>query len=165
MKLMIEETIIGRIVLIKIATSYFYQIRHFKEWMIPVSTALSDPDWFRAPEGKEYFYDKRGVVNGLRYEPLIVQREGAHTCPCDTRDLAPACPTMLEYEQLLNSLVDKEHTLQAFEYCAAKFKKELDLPCEPIIVLMVYEAPNNSCSERAALQRFFNCKELRYPIC
>lgn len=148
-----------------IFTSYFYQIRNFTPNMIPVSTALSDPDWYRPREGQEYFLDNRGIVNGLRYEPLIVQREGVHTCPCDTRDLAPACPTMIEYEQLLHSLVDKERTLQAFEYCAAKFKKELDLPCEPVIVLMVYETPSNKCSERAALQRFFNCKELRYPIC
>lgn len=149
----------------KLATSYFYQIRHFKQWYIPVSTALSDPDWYRPREGQEYFLDKRGIVCGLRYEPLIVQRESTHICPCDTRDLAPACPTMIEYEQLLHSLVDKERTLQAFEYCAAKFKKELDLPCEPVICLMVYETPANKCSERAALQRFFNCKELRYPIC
>ena len=136
-----------------IATSYFYQIRNFKEWMIPVSTALSDPDWFRAPEGKEYFYDKRGIVCGLRYEPLIVQRESTHICPCDEPYLAPACPTMLEYEQLLNSLVDKEKTLKAFEYCCNKFNADT-------IALIVYEAPTNPCSERWALQRFFDCKEL-----
>lgn len=149
----------------KIATSYFYQIRHFKEWMIPVSTALSDPDWYRPEPGVEYFYDKRGIVNGLRYEPLIVQREGIHICPCDARDLAPACPTMLEYEQLLYSLVDKERTMKAFEYCANKFQREMGFKHEPIIVLIVYETPNNPCSERWALQKYFNCKELRYPIC
>lgn len=149
----------------RLATSYFYQIRNFKEWMIPVSTCLSDPDWFKAPEGKEYFYDKRGVVCGLRYEPLIVQRHGTCGCPCESRNLAPACPTMTEYSQLLNSLVDKEKTLKAFEYCANKFQKEIGFKSEPIIVLIVYEAPTNLCSERWALQKFFNCKELRYPIC
>jgi hypothetical protein len=30
---------------------------------------------------------------------------------------------------------------------------------------MVYEAPTNPCSERIALQHFFQCEELRYPIC
>ena len=149
----------------KLATSYFYQIRNFKEWMIPVSTALSDPDWFRPPEGEEYYYDHRGIVCGLRYEPLIVQRHGTCGCPCGEPYLAPACPTMLEYEQLLNSLVDKEQTLKAFEYCANKFQKEIGFKSEPIIVLIVYEAPTNPCSERWALQKFFNCKELRYPIC
>ena len=140
-----------------IVTSYFYQIRNFTPNIIPVSTALSDPAWYRPPEGKEYYIDKRGIVCGLRYEPLIVQRYGEHICPCESKDLAPACPTMIEYKQLLFSLVDKEKTLKAFEYCCNKFNADT-------IALMVYEAPNNPCSERAALQKFFNCKELEYPI-
>ena len=137
----------------KIVTSYFYMIRYFTPNIIPVSTALSDPAWYRPPTGKEYFIDKNGVINGLRYEPLIVQRYGEHICPCESKDLAPACPTMIEYEQLLFSLVNKEKTLKAFEYCLNKFNADT-------IVLIVYEAPNNPCSERWALQEFFNCKEL-----
>ena len=135
-----------------IYTSYFYQIRNFTPNMIPVSTALSDPAWYRPPEGKEYYYDKRGIVCGLRYEPLIVQRECAMGCPCEDRSAAPACPTMLEYETALNALVDKEKTLKAFEYCLNKFNADT-------IVLIVYETPTNLCSERWALQRFFNCEE------
>ena len=141
----------------KIVTSYFYMIRYFSPNIIPVSTALSDPAWYRPPDGKEYFIDKNGVINGLRYEPLIVQRYGEHICPCESKDLAPACPTMIEYKQLLFSLVDKEKTLKAFEYCCNKFNADT-------IALMVYEAPNNPCSERAALQKFFNCEELEHPI-
>ena len=147
----------------KIATSYFYQIRNFTPNMIPVSTCLSDPAWYRPPEGKEYYIDKRGIICGLRYEPLIVQLNGTHFCPCEDRSKAPACPTMLEYEQLLNSLVDKDRTLKAFNYCANKFKRPFDEE-EPIIVLMVYETPKNPCSERYALQKFFGCEELKYPI-
>ena len=138
--------------MIKIHTSYFYQIRNFTPNMIPVSTALSDPAWYRPPEGKEYYIDKRGIVCGLRYEPLIVQRECTMSCPCEDRSAAPACPTMLEYEAALNALVDKEKTLKAFEYCLNKFNADT-------IVLIVYETPTNPCSERWALQRFFNCEE------
>ena len=106
---------------------------------------------------------------GLRYEPLIVQRYGTKEC-IGKRSICPyacanhSCELMQEYEYLLYSLVDKEKTLKAFEYCANKFKRPFDDE-EPIIVLMVHEAPNNPCSERAALQKFFNCEELRYPIC
>ena len=142
-----------------IYTSYFYQIRNFAPNMIPVSTCISDPVWYRPPEGKQWYTDKRGIICGLRYEPLIVQRE-AHDCHCPCEEFkhqAPACPTMLEYEQLLYSCVDKEKTLQAFEYCLNKFNADT-------IVLVVYETPKNLCSERWALQRFFNCKELEYPI-
>jgi len=132
--------------------------------MIPISTAISDPVWYRPTEGKEYYIDKRGIACGLRYEPLIVQLHGEHICPCESRDQAPYCPTMLEYEALLRTLVDKEKTLKAFEYCANKIQKELGFKEEPVICLIVYEAPNNPCSERKALQEFFNCKELEYPI-
>lgn len=144
----------------KIYTSYFYQIRNFTPNLIPVSVCLRDPVWYRPPQGKEYYIDKRGVVNGLRYEPLIVQKYGVHTCPCEHKDQAPFCSTMIEYENLLKLLVDKEKTLKAFEFCCNKLKKELNLKKEPIICIMVYEAPDNPCSERQALQKFFDCKEL-----
>ena len=149
-----------------IVTSYFYMIRHFTSNIIPVSTALNDPTWYHPPKGKKYYIDKRGIICGLRYEPLIVQRESAHTCygpegcwyaNADIRDPygnEVPCPAMQEYEQLLYSLVDKEKTLKAFEYCCNKFNADT-------IALIVYEAPNNPCSERWALQKFFNCEELK----
>ena len=148
-----------------IYTSYFYQIRNFTPNMIPVSTAMSDPAWYKPPEGKEYYIDKRGIVCGLRYEPLIVQRYGTKECFGEhqlcplwmTRDQDYQCECMQEYYQLLCSLVDKEKTLKAFEFCLNKFNADT-------IVLIVYEVPTNPCSERWALQKFFNCKELEYPI-
>ena len=146
-----------------IKTSYFYQIRNFTPNMIPVSTAISDPAWYKPKDGKEYYIDKRGIICGLRYEPLIVQLHGQGGCPCEMRDPAN-CECMKEYKRLLYSLVDKERTLKAFNYCANKFARPFD-DKEPIIVLMVHEAPNNPCSERIALQEFFNCEELKYPIC
>ena len=146
----------------KIATSYFYQIRNFTPNMIPVSTALSDPAWYRPPADKEYYIDKRGIVCGLRYEPLIVQRNGTIGCTglrekCPLYNEGYQCDCMREYEQLLFSLVDKEKTLKAFEYCLNKFNADT-------IVLIVYETPKNPCSERYTLQEFFNCQELMYPI-
>ena len=145
--------------MIRIATSYFYQIRNFKTHMIPVSTCLSDPAWFRPPEGKEYYYDKRGIVCGLRYEPLIVQPCGPLIqCPCQFHKVGnPYCNFLTEYRQALYEQVDKEKTLKAFEFCLNKFNADT-------IVLIVYETPNNPCSERKALQEFFNCEELSYPI-
>ena len=156
----------------RIATSYFYQIRNFKSNMIPVSTAMSDPEWYRPPEGEEYYFDKRGIVCGLRYEPLIVQGLGEHICPCERHDDMllgkdkGLCATMIEYRMLLEN-VDFDRMIKGFTYCANKFCKDFEE--EPIIVLMVYEAPSNPCSERWALQDYFNshgweCKELEYPI-
>ena len=147
----------------KIYTSYFYQIRNFKQNMIPVSTALSDPFWYKPPHGKEYFFDKRGIINGLRYEPLIVQKYGRCSCPCEDKTILQGqCFTMQEYKTLLETMVDFNKLIKSFEFCLNKFNKD-------IIVLMVYETPLNLCSERKILQQYFNhhgieCKELEYPI-
>ena len=61
----------------KLAISYFYQIRYFKKNMLPVSTALWDPKWYHDFQGQDHtFLDKRGIVNGLRCEEL----HGDETC-------------------------------------------------------------------------------------
>lgn len=146
----------------KIYTSYFYQIRNFKQNMIPISTAVSDPIWFRPSDRQEYYVDKRGIICGLRYEPLIVQKHGTCSCPCENKNILKGnCFTMQEYRQLLDT-VDFDKMIKAFKYCLNKFNKNT-------IVLIVYEAPNNLCSERRYLQEYFNkhgieCKELEYPI-
>ena len=146
----------------QIYTSYFYQIRNFTPNMIPVSTCLSDPAWYRPPADKNWYIDKRGIVCGLRYEPLIVQNM---ISPCiGAEEICTMrlwenyeCPFLSEYKQALHSFVDKERTLKAFEYCLNTFNANT-------IVLIVYETPKNPCSERWALQEFFDCEELKYPI-
>ena len=48
----------------KIKTSYFYQIRNFKPYQIPLSTAISDPAWYHS-KTEDYYIDKNGVINGF----------------------------------------------------------------------------------------------------
>ena len=55
------------------------------------------------------------------------------------------------------------------ENFANRYKQNEGFEEEPIIVLIVYETPQNHCSERQALIDYFNskgveCKELDYPI-
>lgn len=50
-----------------------------------------------------------------------------------------------------------------------KIKQQIGFKEEPLLVLIVYEAPSNKCSERKVLLEYFNskgieCKELDYPI-
>ena len=73
----------------KIYTSYFYKIRFFKPWQIPISTAVWDPKWFNDFKGQGYrFLDKRNVINGLRCESLHPDKtcqdlcRGLETCDC-----------------------------------------------------------------------------------
>lgn len=65
----------------KIALSYFYQIRHFKKYMIPVSTAAWDPAWFHINGEKDSVYkDKNGIYNGLRFNELAPGKSCNNLC-------------------------------------------------------------------------------------
>ena len=150
----------------KIRISYFYQIRNFKQNMIPMSTALSDPAWYHDFKGPDYiFTDKRGILNGLRLKPIIVQ--GGGSCPCDAKD-PTNCPLAADYEFNL-SLVNFDEMIKGISAFAENYKKDKKIKEEIIMVLIVYEAPNNPCSERYTLIKYFNehgidCRELEYPI-
>lgn len=139
----------------KIATSYFYQIRNFKPYMIPISTALYDPAWYRAK--KPYFIDKNGVINGLRAEsftPPIGYCEGA----CSPRK-PEECEFLKVYYEKLRAL-DVEAFFQRASANIKKIKEILGFEEEPILVFIVHEAPWNKCSERVVIQKYF--RELGY---
>lgn len=153
----------------KIRTSYFYQIRNFKRNMIPVSTALSDPAWFHNNLGESHIYkDKRGILNGLRLKRIIVQGKCGGVCPCEAKD-PDNCAFLKSYLEELNKINDFEHMYKALESLADWYQKKENIDEEIIIVLIVYEALDNKCSERQGLIDYFNskgidCHELDYPI-
>lgn len=152
----------------KIAISYFYQIRNFKPWMIPLSTCLSDPKWYYNTIGKDFWYfDKRNILNGLRFDSIIVQDKCQHCCPCAEHN-PNNCSFLKDYRKELNKL-DFQQLLYNLQRFADWYKDEYKIKEEIIIVLIVYEAPKNLCSERKVLIEYFNdngidCQELKYPI-
>lgn len=156
----------------KLAVSYFYQIRNFKKNMIPVSTAMWDPKWYHANQGENFiFKDKRGILNGLRILPfhpgascegLCGGREG-----CEEKG-PENCKFLKVYREQLEKL-NLEEIMTDINNLANWYKEENKLEEEPIVVFIVYEAPNNPCSERWVLLDYFKdkgieCKELEYPI-
>lgn len=144
----------------KIFVSYFYQVRFFKPYQIPVSTALYDPKWFNAFKGQGYrFIDKNGVINGIRAEMLKPGKscEGlCHGKPCE--QLPCFCDFLSEYEKQLFSL-DKAELIDKFLSLAKKVQYILKFKEEPEIILLVHEAPDNECSERCILLKYFECTE------
>lgn len=154
----------------KVYTSYFYQVRFFKPWMIPISTAKSDPKWYH--EGKNndhWFIDKNGVINGLRAAEAFApgaQLEGlCHgEFNVDKCGWPGSCAFLRGYVNQLANL-DFTDTIVRLERLANHAKEYLGFNEEPIIVLLVHEAPQNACSERAAIQEWFRkngveCEEL-----
>ena len=118
---------------------------------------------------KDYIFTaKRGILNGLRLKPIIVQGgNGEVHCPCDAKD-PDNCPLVKDYEFNLQ-FVDFEQMMKGITAFADRYKQINNIEEEIIMVLMVHEAPDNPCSERYSLIKYFNqhgveCKELDYPI-
>ena len=141
----------------KIAISYFYQIRNFTKNMIPMSTCLSDPVWYHDNQGKNHiFKDKRGILNGLRLKPVIIQDKCEHICPCNNKN-PNNCDFLKSYRKELDK-IDFEKMYKGIENFSNRYKKENKIKDEIIIAAIVYETPTNLCSERKALIDYFRTK-------
>ena len=141
--------------------------------MIPVSTAVSDPAWYHnfTYDKTFTFLDKRGVVNGLRCEELHGDKNCDGLClgknNCKTKN-PNECLFLKTYKQQLEKM-NINNFIRRAENSLQKIKQQVGFKEEPLLVLMVHEAPSNECSERKILLEYFNskgieCKELDYPI-
>lgn len=138
----------------KIKISYFYNIRFFKPYQIPISTAVWDPKWFH--DGKKqnyYFKDKNGVYNGLRAEMLAPGFEAKCSKTC--RDNPDDCSFIVGYKDQI-STISFNAFIEYLESIANYVKTTEHFDDEPEIILMVYETPENKCSERGPLVEWFS---------
>lgn len=135
----------------KIYTSYFYQVRNFSHNFIPFSTAQFPPSWF-----KNQHKDKNGVWNGISIPPLVPNSNcnglchGPDYCAAEPQ----TCAFLKAYEQQLNAL-DCGEIVRKMEHLAKKIQLDENFKEEPILILLVFEAPKNPCSERVVIQRWF----------
>lgn len=140
----------------KIYTSYFYQVRFMKPYMIPLSTAIWDPKWFHNFKGQDnIFVDKNGVVNGLRATPFAPVVHGEAACtgqPCDHKP--ESCAFLKQYLDQLNKL-DINEIVTRCNNLGQKIKQLQKFEEEPEFIFLVHEAPQNLCSERAVIQLWF----------
>lgn len=141
----------------KILTSYFYQIRFFKPYLVPLSTAAFDPKWFHNNLGHSYAYkDKNDVLNGLRINPFVPRLfEGDGECrgPVGCTQEKGNCGFLRCYYNQLNEL-NFEDIKSRFESLSERIKKGEGLDRDPIFVLIFHEKPDNPCSERWPAQRW-----------
>ena len=117
------------------------------------------------------FLDKRGIVNGLRCEELHGDKNCDGLClgknNCKTKN-PNECLFLKTYKQQLEKM-NINNFIRRAENSLQKIKQQVGFKEEPLLVLMVHEAPSNECSERKILLEYFNskgieCKELDYPI-
>lgn len=137
----------------KVYTSYFYQVRNFKPNCLGFSTAIWPPKYFHAGNPS---LDKNGVLVGLTAPPFAPGPlcEGDCHGPKECTSKPNDCAFLKHYRQQLDQLDIKEIMAQ-FERIAAAVQEDYKFKGEPQIILIVYEAPSNQCSERTVIQQWF----------
>lgn len=149
----------------KIYISYFYQIRFFRRNMIPLSTAVWDPKWFHQFQSQDHtFKDQNGVYNGLRIEQFMPGKSCDNLCRgpeyCNPPD-PKSCLFLRNYRAQLDQL-NFDGVMKGFNDLG-NYLKQLDgFSGDPIIVLIVHEAPQNPCSERVVIKQWF--QDHGYPL-
>lgn len=141
----------------KFKVSYFARIRKFAPNEIPVSTAMWDPKWFhpnRQPKG--VYLDKRNVINGLRVDPFVPGYggcDGPRECGWEPEK----CTFMDKYRHQLSALNwgDIQSRFEDLERRLKERYEHLAQYPELTFVFIVYEKPDNECSERVAIREWF----------
>lgn len=131
----------------KIYTSYYYQIRNFPPNLIGLSTAAWPPKYIKLGEK-----DKRGVWV-IDCPPLKPGKEceGLCTGKCDPKH-PDDCDFLRVYHQQLCKL-DFNDFLRHLEKLKFNIEKN-ELLDNVSFALIVFEAPQNICSERWILQKW-----------
>ena len=131
----------------KLYTSYFAQLRKFPLNLIGLSTAHWNPKW--RPMGK----DKHGVIC-VDCPPFKPGRECDGLCEgkCNTKH-PEDCAFLKAYKAQLDklNLISIQESLEKLAIQIANDEGFQDID----FAFLVYETPQNACSERVAIQEYF----------
>lgn len=148
----------------RISISYFPMVRYFLPNQIGISTAVVKPHYWT------YGLTKRGSFQGIEEKSLSPYYVEQYCCKyCLYKDKVPNCPFIRDYRKYLDSVDFEGYLMPEFQRIAAEVKRINNYEGEPEIILLVYEAPDNPCSERIALIDYFKShgielKEYNKPI-
>lgn len=135
----------------KWSITYFYNVRYMKSNQLPLSTAMWPPDFFAKSSKKNVAHlNNKGVILGLTIHEFVPQC--SYECPCKKKDYKH-CSFLEEYYEQLSKL-NFDEVIASYK----NFTDELaDITSMKIdeIILLVYEKPDNPCSERTILKKIF----------
>lgn len=143
----------------KVYISYFYQIRFFTPNLVPLSTAIWDPKWYHQMNEQDYiFKDKNGVLNGLRINPLHPQPHNDGCIECNRTGDPTTCDFIRIYTEQLRAIDFNDFMIQLEKYLNKINSIYLHYTSVEYLtpVFIVHEAPNNKCSERGPLFKWFS---------
>lgn len=132
----------------KLYTSYFYQTRFFPINLIGLSTAAWPPKYLEMDKK-----NKNGVIiincHPLRPGPKC---EGLCSGNCLTRHPHDCSFLQTYYEQLCQ--IDFHKFITQLKHLGDSIKQKENIKSEIDFAFLVYEAPQNICSERQIIQRW-----------
>lgn len=136
----------------KWSITYYYNIKYLKPNQLPLSTSMWPPKFFLTTFGKnnDIHFDKRDIILGLK-ERLFVPQQQCE-CPCKEKDYQNCLFLKTYYEQL--SKINFENYIYCKELLIANLSIVVGHDIDEI-VLLVYEKPDNPCSERTILKKWF----------
>lgn len=129
----------------------FSQLRKLDKTYIPISTAVWQPKFFKLG------IDSNEVMLGIterELSPYKVDMSDGCIKNCPHRESVPNCPFLTKYRNYLDT-VDFNYILSEFNRVAEEVRMITHYDGEPKIVLLVYEAIQNPCSERQPLKDLF----------
>lgn len=137
----------------KIYIANFANLRNMNENCIPVSTAVWQPKFWK------YGIDKHNIFLGLserELSPYKIDIEDEVLCckDCPRKKDLPDCEFLRRYRAYLDT-VDMNYILSEFSRVSEEVRMITHYEGDPSIVLLVYEAEDNPCSERKPLIEWF----------
>ena len=132
----------------KIYTSYFAQLRNFPSNLVGLSTAVWNPKWLNPGR------DKSGAI-WLDCPPFKPGKECSGLC---NGKCAPKHPNDCNFLQVYRKQLDRldcNMIISKLEVLANKIMEAEDLP-NIDFAFLVYETPQNACSERRVIQEWFH---------
>ena len=123
--------------------------------MIPISTAIWDPAWYHnfTQDYNHLFYDRRGILNGLRCEAIIEQgrhsNRGPDICPCESKNYQ-TCSFLQQYRNNLEN-IDFDNMIKDMQKFANDYKKNenIDELSNPSSKSTLLESKSWSCIDNS----------------
>lgn len=134
----------------KWSITYFYNVRYLKSNQVPFSTAIFPPKWFHKNNDGHVYLDSNKVVIGLTAKCFVPKLQ--EECPCEVKDNSK-CSFLKMYRKQLDTL-NFNNIVDEIETVAKKITEIMQVE-NPEIVLLVFEKPDNPCSERVVLREWF----------
>lgn len=136
----------------KWSITYFYNIKYMKANQLPLSTAMFPPKFFAISNKSIAHLDSKGIILGLTIHEFVPQQQQCE-CPCEEKDYNNCCFLKEYYSQL--SKLDFDKIMFSWNDFVEKLSNLTNTSIDEVI-LLVYEKPDNPCSERTVLKKWFS---------